>query len=693
MIIKEINITDYGPLRNITISPERFDCLFGLNESGKTALVETLAYCIFRKSTSALRYEKPGQIRVTVEHNRKTYTLPGKKLPPRLAPGDIAALHYICASDSSLYSASREDRFWDTLKTMFTNIHGDITFAKIDTKIFESLELQPVRAEWEKQKQQRISAEQQRAEELYQYIRQRDDIIRKETELKKALQKKGLLATEIEKIETFHKYRSYQEVRDLHNTYREEKSKLQDYERYKYEYQGEWEKLIIEREAHKRDERKLEEVKQKIVAIERDLMEINRKEEFINVEGLRTQDNRSQEDKFQIHLTIPLTVLLIATIFAVVSFFTPLSELFFLGLWLASAGFLLYTLRHRHLKRKSIAQRKEWFRRARQVFPDITSVQDLHQRIEEHGKKKVKTETLLHAMKAQEEELKGAETIAKIDSSLATMHRKTGLAEIDDLKAKLAEKRTIEDRIHTLHIKIKNILGDSDEAKWDRLIQDRKTTKPSSKPDADMLSELQLQHESVQHEINTLQNEITVFHEVMQARFNIHDDCSVFVEYSDLQQRLRNYEIEQEAALTARSILQDMSNELDEYISNMLEGDQSLGEYFQHITGRYTEVAVENETFVVRDKMGNSYTVDQLSSGAKDQLLFCFRLIALRKLYPEGCFLILDDAFIFADWERRRALAVLLEKFIEDGNQVLYLTSDDHTRDLLKDNGARVINL
>jgi len=111
------------------------------------------------------------------------------------------------------------------------------------------------------------------------------------------------------------------------------------------------------------------------------------------------------------------------------------------------------------------------------------------------------------------------------------------------------------------------------------------------------------------------------------------------------------------------------------------------------VTRKYKKIKIENQDFVAVDEEGNEYPINLLSSGARDQLLLCFRFSALKKLFPAGIFLLLDDAFIFADWERRCRLAELLKKFVDEGNQVFYFTSDEHSRDLLARYGASVTTL
>jgi wobble nucleotide-excising tRNase len=190
-----------------------------------------------------------------------------------------------------------------------------------------------------------------------------------------------------------------------------------------------------------------------------------------------------------------------------------------------------------------------------------------------------------------------------------------------------------------------------------------------------------------------LTKEVRLFRDVEQARVGIIDDREAFQKYEELERELRDYEIRKEAALAARKILGDMSRELDEFIGGILQGEQGLSEYFRTVTARYQEVIVEKRNFVVVDEKGRKYRLEDLSSGAQDQLLLCFRMAALKNIYPEGAFMILDDAFIFADWQRRQRLARLLKNFVEQGNQVIYLTSDDHTRDLFSKHGARVVSL
>ena len=136
-----------------------------------------------------------------------------------------------------------------------------------------------------------------------------------------------------------------------------------------------------------------------------------------------------------------------------------------------------------------------------------------------------------------------------------------------------------------------------------------------------------------------------------------------------------------------------MSVEYDKLLESIITGDDSLSDYFHFVTERYTRVQIKKHDFLATDRSGHVYNVNDLSSGSRDQLLFCFRIAALKRLYEQGSFLVLDDAFIFADWNRRIRLVELLRRYMEEGNQVIYFTSDDHTRDILTERGAEIVTI
>ena len=51
--------------------------------------------------------------------------------------------------------------------------------------------------------------------------------------------------------------------------------------------------------------------------------------------------------------------------------------------------------------------------------------------------------------------------------------------------------------------------------------------------------------------------------------------------------------------------------------------------------------------------------------------------------------MILDDAFQYADWDRRGWLLDKMADLAKAGWQILYLTMDDHLRDLFRDMGKK----
>lgn len=100
------------------------------------------------------------------------------------------------------------------------------------------------------------------------------------------------------------------------------------------------------------------------------------------------------------------------------------------------------------------------------------------------------------------------------------------------------------------------------------------------------------------------------------------------------------------------------------------------------VTRRYRNIDLQDGQLVVSDDYGD-FNLSTLSTGAQEQVLLALRIgFAAKQLGHESLFLVLDDAFQHADWNRRGYLIEQVLDLAERGWQILYLTMDDHIRDL-----------
>jgi uncharacterized protein YhaN len=108
------------------------------------------------------------------------------------------------------------------------------------------------------------------------------------------------------------------------------------------------------------------------------------------------------------------------------------------------------------------------------------------------------------------------------------------------------------------------------------------------------------------------------------------------------------------------------------------------------VTRRYTGVQYDNGRLSVIDDFGN-FPISDLSTGALEQVLLALRLgFGAQILGQDRLFLLLDDAFQHADWQRRVWLMDQLVTLAQDGWQIIYFTMDDHIRQLFYTAGKRL---
>ena len=134
--------------------------------------------------------------------------------------------------------------------------------------------------------------------------------------------------------------------------------------------------------------------------------------------------------------------------------------------------------------------------------------------------------------------------------------------------------------------------------------------------------------------------------------------------------------------------LEILREQEDQKIQRSLESP-AIVDPLNDITQRYQRVRLEGDRLIISDKV-RDFPLNDLSTGAQEQVLLALRIgCAAQVLGKQSLFLVLDDAFQHADWDRRERLMDEVIRLGKKGWQILYLTMDDHIRDLFQDRGEK----
>ena len=117
--------------------------------------------------------------------------------------------------------------------------------------------------------------------------------------------------------------------------------------------------------------------------------------------------------------------------------------------------------------------------------------------------------------------------------------------------------------------------------------------------------------------------------------------------------------------------LEILRDQEDQKIQRSLESAAIVDPLYD-ITQRYERVSLEADRLIVSNKV-RDFPLNDLSTGTQEQVLLALRIgCAARVLGKQSLFLVLDDAFQHADWERRERL---MEEIIRLGKNCLLYTS------------------
>ncbi len=141
------------------------------------------------------------------------------------------------------------------------------------------------------------------------------------------------------------------------------------------------------------------------------------------------------------------------------------------------------------------------------------------------------------------------------------------------------------------------------------------------------------------------------------------------------------------ATILGQIVVNDVLTELrQEEESKVLQALQSetVQRPILQMTGRYDNLSFDGEQVVVSDQH-NIFNLAELSTGAQEQVLLGLRVgLSSNLMGDEKLFLILDDAFQYSDWRRRKLMVDKVADLAKAGWQIIYFTMDDNIRTLFE---------
>ncbi|NOQ23563.1 MAG: AAA family ATPase [Candidatus Aegiribacteria sp.] len=117
-------------------------------------------------------------------------------------------------------------------------------------------------------------------------------------------------------------------------------------------------------------------------------------------------------------------------------------------------------------------------------------------------------------------------------------------------------------------------------------------------------------------------------------------------------------------------------------------GSDEVAAPLQQISGHYNGLKMDSNGYLhLFTPGGEEFPLSQLSTGAAEQVYIALRTGFAELTMGETAFLIFDDAFQHSDWERRKNLVNHVIKLVKNGWQIFYFTMDDHLKKLFDKSG------
>lgn len=158
----------------------------------------------------------------------------------------------------------------------------------------------------------------------------------------------------------------------------------------------------------------------------------------------------------------------------------------------------------------------------------------------------------------------------------------------------------------------------------------------------------------------------------------------VYSKRNELLKTLSDIEAKIISGIFVHETIEELQKQEDEKLLEKLNSEDIIN-LIQRLTGRYKALSFDEKDIVISDDYF-SFNIKDLSTGAKEQVMIALRIGFAKSIFKgETAFLIFDDAFQHSDYKKRPLLIDTLIELAHDGWQIIYLTMDDHIRDLFRE--------
>jgi len=674
--IKEINVQNLGPIREISWKIGKVNLIYGDNEKGKSYLVEFLIRSLFKTAGWKLRTAiGSGKVKVAGIEDNITEFSPAtpKKLEDFLSkrytglPPDFSKLLVVKGTEVELGEVGETDKVMlrrylshkETLSKIQENISKTIQDSNVDGYKISGRQMGEIK------KREDLKTRLKRIDELFKDIEnQYLGGYRKILE-----DKKQTLESKIKQLLKAKRYRAYEISMKIKN---------------------------LRNESNNIDEQKLDGLLKKISEYngknkDYQSKETKRKELFKSTEHYKWLENAIKiYEQYNLGAIIRkpglrFLLLLIGMIIAagVFAIFHIL-----IGTLISLVGMALVGWLYKRKYDQSLADagksqevqklEKEYKER---FSEDLTNLPLMQKNLESMEEDYNEREVLKKQLNDEKNEIDNfKDSISKGISEF--FGREIALEEWEGkLKEKQNKKKRLEEQINQKNIELATLNVNQTEYE---------TEKPDVEFDEEEYSKTENSLSEVKDGISKMENTLGKLKQVICE----HTGDDISMNWTELIKNLANKRdeiLKEYKNITAEIIGQKFVFEVverlykaeDEMVKSTVESDDIKKTLFE-VTTHYDSITLEGDNIRVSDPY-NDFPLSEISDGAKEQVLLALRVgFAMSWFKKDGLFLILDDAFLHSDYKRRSLLVNKIVELANRGWQIICFTFDDNIKELLE---------